>query len=39
MNVCGFRQVRSISAEKQAIEAHQHCPDCGADQFRQQAAR
>ena len=31
------REVRSISAEKQAIEAQQHCPECGADQFTQHA--
>jgi hypothetical protein len=31
------REVRSISAEKQAIEAFQHCPECGADQFTQHA--
>jgi hypothetical protein len=33
------REVQSISAEKQAAEALQRCPECGADQFTQHAAR
>jgi ribosomal protein S27AE len=32
------REVGSISAENQAVEALRHCPECGADQFTQQAA-
>jgi rubredoxin len=33
------REVKSISAEKQAIEVFQHCPGCGADRFTQHAAK
>jgi hypothetical protein len=32
------REVGSISAENQAVEALRHCPECGADQFTQHAA-
>ena len=33
------REVASISAEKQAVESYQHCPECGADRFTQHAVR
>jgi hypothetical protein len=33
------RQVESISAQNQGIEAFRHCPKCGADHFTQRAAR
>jgi hypothetical protein len=31
------REVRSISAEKEAVDVLRHCPACGADQFTQHA--
>ncbi len=33
------RQVGSISAQNQQIEAFRHCPRCGADNFTQGASR
>ena len=33
------REVASISAENQAVETYQHCPECGADRFTQHAVR
>jgi hypothetical protein len=31
------REVRSISAEKEAVDLFRHCPECGTDQFTQHA--
>ena len=31
------REVRSISAEKEAVDVLRYCPACGADQFTQHA--
>jgi len=33
------REVRSISAEKQAIKTLQHCPECGAGRYTRHAVR
>jgi hypothetical protein len=33
------RQVESISAQNQSIEAFRHCPKCQADHFTQRASR
>jgi ssDNA-binding Zn-finger/Zn-ribbon topoisomerase 1 len=33
------RQVASISAENQALETYQRCPECGADQYTQHTVR
>jgi hypothetical protein len=33
------REIRSISAQNQAVDTYQHCPECGADQFTDRAVR
>jgi hypothetical protein len=33
------REVASVSAQHQQVEALRHCPRCGAEHFTQEAAR